>query len=137
MNNENLSQKLCEICGIKPDITYQVQYYVGNSARYKWVKNYFISGEIELKDMLKTYKRAKVIWVEQQFPDFEQPENFVKLLDLNVDGVSLWWTINYASILCKKNLPADRKEFLDLVCRFIKNKEYIKQAIKSQEWVYG
>lgn len=73
----------------------------------------------------------------EYYPDFEQPENFVKLLELNdINGTSLWWTINCASILCKKNLPADRKEFLHLVCRFIKNKEYIKQSIKAQEWRY-
>lgn len=119
MNNENLSKNLCEICGIEP-----CMYFVDCG-----------TPECMEEEYMQCYKCPEATPIET-YPDFEQSENFVKLLELNVDGVSLWWTINSGSVLCNESLPSNRKEFLKMVCRFIKNKEYIKQAIKSQEWAY-
>lgn len=119
MNNKNLSQQLCKICGIEPQI-----HFVDCG-----------TPECMAEEYRQCFKCPEASPIEI-YPNFEQPENFVKLLELNVDGVSLWWTINCAGVLCNENLPAYRREFLNLVCRFIKNKEYIKQAIKNEEWVY-
>lgn len=138
MNNKNLSQQLCEICGIKPRYGVYVNFgdldnnfhLVTNERKCRLIAdNRYENGvsDDDLRNLKPTY-----------YPDFEQPENFVRLLELNsINGTSLWWTINCAGVLCNENLPANRREFLNLVCRFIKNKEYIKQAIKDEEWVYG
>lgn len=137
MNNENLSKNLCEICGIKPHYGVYANFgdldddwhLVTNESKCKLIAEYRYSYGVEDED-LRNLK-------PEYYPDFEQPENFVKLLELNaINGTSLWWTINSGSVLCNESLPSNRKEFLKMVCRFIKNKEYIKQVIKSQEWAY-
>ena len=124
----NLSKELCEICGIEP----------------KWIKY-----ETETTDGCINLGSKKV------YPDFEQPENFVRLLNLPTEIIkkngqefsakSIWWIVNMDAKDYNALAPY---YFDDLLIRLIvilenKNKKYsseflckIKQAIREAEWVY-
>ena len=94
--------------------------------------------------------------VQPVYPDFERPENFVRLLNLPTEIIkkngqefsakSIWWIVNIDSKDYNALAPY---YFDDLLIRLIvilenKNKKYsseflckIKQSIREAEWVYG
>lgn len=90
----NLSEELCEICGIKPKT---------------------IAFEI--------------------YPDFKEPENFVKLFELNFSDNSV--TVGGAVCFCNRRHLNNRDDFLESVMQLAKYNNDIKQAIREMEWVYG
>lgn len=107
----NISQQLCEICGIEP--------------KRNRVTTQGLSG-IHLPDL---------------YPNFEKPENFIKLFNLPLNYIG-YKTL--ASFITGKNVYVDGvKDFLEeLFKEFEYNSEavsteQIKQAIKSEEWIYG
>lgn len=73
--------------------------------------------------------------------DFEKPENFIKLLELNIKEYNKT-LVNLATPYFVFN---NRKSLLSLIVNSFKNNTQfarfyfkdIKQAIKSEEWVYG
>lgn len=114
----NLSKELCEVCGIEP------------------------------KRVEKRCKECDLIMEEcgcfdcykEVYPDFEQPENFVKLLEIINKKICIG-----ALLIC--NLYYEYsfvKEFLRLLKRFLNGElecgesiiNEIKQAIKKEEWIY-
>ena len=89
------------------------------------------------------------------FPDFTQPENFVKLLNTNTDYItkntqkilckSIWWYINSDAKRFGQIAPYEIGTFLITLILILKNKDNlynqseidkIKQAIKSEAWKY-
>lgn len=72
------------------------------------------------------------------FPDFGNPENFVKLLELSVKNEKEERTIlrMFAPFCCD-----DRTELLKQIVSYIERRclfhDNIKQSIREAEWVYG
>lgn len=76
------------------------------------------------------------------YPDFTEPENFVKLLELKIlNGCSLW-----AFLSLKDAFVDKRTTFLNLLCSILSGEvkkildentiNSIKQAIREAEWKY-
>lgn len=106
MTTKYLSRKLCEICGIEAKI---IEDCIGN--------------EYEI------------------FPNFIQPENFVKLIELRFTTKrGDFFTVVEALQHGRCFIFADRKSFLEQLLDYIFTcenfGEYIRQAIKSEEWKY-
>lgn len=126
MRTDNLSKELCEICGIKP--------------LYKVMLNGIMLDITDDKKLaeISVFKRGGVM--VDTYPDFEQPENFVKLFNmpLNNDCKSIGGLITGST---KSVISTD--DFLEKLLRELKynsNSANIKdaiQAIRETEWVYG
>lgn len=144
---KNLSKQLCELCGIEPKTRYHVR--IAGPV-------YKISKETVLKNS-KIFRSPsiKVRKVTKDYPDFSNPGNFVKLLNLPTEIIkkngqefsakSIWWIVNIDSKDYNALAPY---YFDDLLIRLIvilenKNKKYsseflckIKQTIKETQWLY-
>ena len=127
----NLSKELCEICGIKPKLNC-----------------------INCPHPCETACN-NCSYSDLNYPDFEQSENFVKLLNLPTEIIkkngqefsakSIWWIVNMDAKNCEALAPY---YFEDLLTHLIvilenENKIYsdefvnrIKQAIREKEWLY-
>lgn len=130
MTTKNLSRELCEICGIKP--MYRLK---GINALYNEY-NYDEFCEMRLNKGLLIPTGTKAV-----FPDFTQPENFVKLLELRFTTKrGDIFTVAEALQNGRCFTFADRKSFLEQLLDYIFTcenfGEYIKQAIKSEVWKY-
>lgn len=76
------------------------------------------------------------------YPDFEQPENFLKLMELRVKGLQRG-NLTLMGILNKEYWLNDRQDYIRFLCQYFipdltpycQNK--LKQAIRETEWVYG
>lgn len=117
---KTLSEQLCEIVGLP----YEKKIYFRNPG---------------IEEVL--YKCT--------YLDFEQPKNFVKLLELEIKPSKslLWWCINKNSIDNKQTPPYYRLTFL-IKLKFLledpfklyhpKTIEQIKQSIRDYDgWVWG
>lgn len=145
MNNKNLSQQLCKICGIEPQI-----HFVDCG-----------TPECMAEEYRQCFKCPEASPIEI-YPDFEQPENFVKLEEIMLTVVK--WVhefdggLMHEYILITKsghkhefkhkgqkfdNWFVERQDRTECLILFILCKvipicgESIKQAIKVQEWMYG
>lgn len=112
MTTKNLSRELCEICGIEG----------------KWVEY-----TTETTDGCVNSGKKRV------YPDFTQPENFVKLFNLKVNTNPFGNTLAY--FITSDSKIADTKDFLIVLFNILKSVEEckvnkIKQAIKSEVWKY-
>lgn len=142
MTNKDLSRELCEICGIKPMYRLEDINALYNEDMY----NEFC--EMRLNKGLLIPTGTKAI-----FPDFTQPENFVKLLEIvsKKAGVTFWHNGSYFGCSIhygfKDIFEADegniQHNFLNtLLIQDLRNPcrpnllESIKQAIKSEVWKY-
>lgn len=142
MTNKYLSRELCEICGIKPMYRLEDINALYNEDMY----NEFC--EMRLNKGLLIPTGTKAI-----FPDFTQPENFVKLLEIvsKKAGVTFWHNGSYFGCSIhygfKDIFEADegniQHNFLNtLLIQDLRNPcrpkllESIKQAIKSEVWKY-
>lgn len=144
---KELSKELCGLCELEPITRYHVE----------------IAGivhKISKENVLKHSKifkspSIKVRKVTKDYPDFSNPGNFVKLLNLPTEIIkkngqefsakSIWWIVNIDSKDYNALAPY---YFDDLLIRLIvilenKNKKYsseflckIKQTIREAEWVY-
>lgn len=147
----NLSQQLCELCGIKPRYFIEFTRTSGCGAiakslsafSYRTIrsaKNYIIEHKNETESELR---------IVQRYPDFEKPENFVKLLELEVDTKQtlcskiLIYISNHSSGKSAWNLFYSRKSFIECLISYIQSLDYsykwrkhIKQAIAAEEWEY-
>lgn len=126
----NLSKQLCEICGIKP--MYRLE---GINVLYN-EDNYDEFCEMRLNKGLLIPTGTKAV-----FPDFTQPENFVKLIELRfATKRGDIFTVVEALQNGRCFTFADRKSFFDQLLDYIFTcenfGEYIKQAIREMEWVY-
>ena len=114
-----LPRQLCEICGIKE----------------KWVEY-----------ITKTTDGCVGLGKKRVFPNFTQPENFAKLLELKIKTKKREVTL--CEILHLEYGFANRFEFLKYLKSHLagtkyfsgsyifSNREQIKQAIRETEWVY-
>ena len=112
MTNKTLSEQICEACGIEP----------------KWIKY-----ETETTDGCINLGSKKV------YPDFEQPTNFMKLLEIIHDRMSIVGLLMY-----EIDEDSITRRFLKLVIKFLNGElgyvetkiDAVKQAIRAEEWMY-
>lgn len=133
-----LSKKLCEIAGIKPrygvyvnfgDLDYNYR-LVTNERKYRLIADYRyrVDDEDELRGLQAVY-----------YPDFGEPENFVKLMELKIPDGTKNTILSYfiKIMLLKYGLKGcvyNRKEFLFFLLNILT--ENIKQAIREAGWKY-
>lgn len=142
MATNNLSRELCEICGIKP--MYRLKDINALYNEY----NYDEFCEMRLNKGLLIPTGTKAV-----FPDFTQPENFVKLLEIVSKKAGISFCHNGSYFGCsihysfKDIFEADmgtiQHNFLNtLLKQDLRNPcrptllECIKEAIKSEDWKY-
>lgn len=114
MTNKNLSRKLCEICGIKPrEVEETVTYFNENGYLYEHLKD---------EDYIKL-----------RFPNFTQPENFIKLLKIANDVLG---SVNFATAYTKNTLNLFEEQAIMHYIPIAKLNDSFKQAIKSEVWKY-
>ena len=137
MTNKSLSEQICEICGIEP--RYGVYQNFGDLDNdYRLVTNtrkcrLIADTRFHVDD--EDLRNLKPIY----YPDFEQPENFVKLLEIihakmNIEGL-LMYELDSDSFV---------RRFLKLVIKFLNGElgyvetkiNAVKQAIREEEWKY-
>lgn len=120
MTTKILSQQLCELCGIEPKIE------CGFNCPYHDEEAPVCSYQQENN---KCY---------EQYPDFEKPSNFVKLLEIPMFGYSIgyfvfnrWETCNREDFISNLISLIDEyeREKIDYSKHFIK-------AIKNADWEY-
>lgn len=68
------------------------------------------------------------------FPDFTQPEYFVKLFELNIPDSTV--TVGAAVCFCNRRNLNNRNDFLEAAIQQAKYNKDIRQAIKSEVWKY-
>ena len=86
------------------------------------------------------YEACGVDTNKYAYPDFENPENFVKLLEIIHDRMSIVGLLMYE--IDEDSLT---RRFLKLVIKFLSDElgyvetkiDTVKQAIRETEWVYG
>ena len=93
--------------------------------------------------------------VQPVYPDFERPENFVRLLNLPTETIikngqtipakNIWWIVNMNAKNCKALAPYYFENLLIHLIVILENKykihsdefvNSIKQSIREMEWVY-
>ena len=135
--NNNLSKQLCELCGIKPRYGIYVDYgdldhnykLVTNERKYRLIADVRWNIAVEDED-LRDLK-------PEFYPDFMQPENFVRLFNLTlpIRGISTiaeFVTFEYLTI-------TDSKDFLKKLIKAIQEpyaENEVIQSIREAEWVY-
>lgn len=100
MNNKTLSQQLCELCGIRPKC-------------------------INCGQTVSNENPCKMPCDKQKYIDFENPENFVQLLELKYEKSN---TI-FSYVISRYNKIFNRQDFLWLLINVLNNE--IKQSIHN------
>ena len=130
----NLSQQLCELCGIEPiflsNCSFENEVRLGRSEGIDICK--YENGECSCSEceLGTTYTAL--------FPDFEKLENFVKLFNLN----HVQDTTICSMMTCRHKKIKNSNEFIKelvIFLQFYSGLEYtdrIKQAIAAEEWEY-
>lgn len=130
----NLSQQLCELCGIEPiflsNCSFENEVRLGRSEGIDICK--YENGECSCSEceLGTTYTAL--------FPDFENPENFVRLFNLNY----VQDTTICSMMICRHKQIKNSNEFIKelvIFLQFYSGLEYtdrIKQAIAAEEWEY-
>ena len=156
MTNKNLSQEICEICGIQAKQftkDFKTREKAASFGRKITGIPKFMGNKFDIGSYADNKSIYQVHWKE--FPDFRLPENFVKLLNTNTDYItknnkqilckSIWWHINSDAKRFGKIAPYGIDAFLIILILILKNKnnlynqseiDKIKQAIREQEWKY-
>lgn len=136
----NLSQQLCKICGIEPKQftkDFKTREKAASFGRKITGIPKFRGNKFDIGSYTDNQSIYQVHWKE--FPDFEQPENLVKLLEIiharmSIEGL-LMDEIDEASLT---------RRFLKLVIKFLNGElgyietkiNAVKQAIRAEEWKY-
>lgn len=106
--NKTLSEQLCELCGIEP----------------KWIKY-----ETETSDGCINFGSKRT------HPDFEKPENFVRLFNLETKSYG-----NCAGIINGTYFIGNTEKFIFWLIQYLKQDrnavDELKQAISQAEWEY-
>ena len=112
----NLSKELCEICGMP---------------------------YIKTEDNCRVYDNEGELCEQYVYKlNFEQPENFVKLMELRVDGLS-GGTLTLMGILNNEYWLSDRQDYIEFLYKYYipaltpLRQDELKQKIRETEWVYG
>ena len=136
----NLSKELCEICGIEPK---RVRPFLCDKNKEN------IPCEVCIEKHGKCHSQKEI------YPDFERPENFVRLLNLPTETIikngqtipakNIWWIVNMDAKNCKALAPYYFENLLIQLIVILENKykihsdefiNSIKQSIRETEWVY-
>lgn len=129
---KELSKKLCGLCELEPITRYHVE-IAGIVHK--------ISKEGVLKN-LKIFRSPsiKVGKVTKNYPDFSNPENFVKLFGLPVKVNSSEPTETVTHILNAHFHIFDDESFLCALCKYLegygKYKAQVIEAIREARWLY-
>lgn len=129
---KELSKKLCKLCGIEPKTRYHVE--IAGTV-------YKTSKENVLKN-LKIFRspNIKVRKVTKNYPDFRNPENFVKLFGLPVKINSSEPEETIAHILTTYFHIFNDESFLYALCKYLegygKYKAQVIEAIREARWLY-
>ena len=134
----NLSKELCDICGIKP------------MYRIEGIERLQSRTALNLINLARANTNYKDIDAESVYPNFEKPENFVKLLNLPTETIiknrqtipakNIWWIVNTYVENCKILAPYNFEHFLIFLIVILENKNKIysdefvnriKQAIRK------
>lgn len=127
----NLSKELCEVCGIKP--RYGVYQNFGDlDNAYRLVTNarkcrLIADTRFNVDD--EDLRNLKPIY----YPDFEQSENFVKLLKIANDVLG---SVHFATAYTKNKLNIFKEQALMHYLSIAKLNEAFKQAIRKEQWEY-
>lgn len=139
----NLSQQLCELCGIEPiflsNCSFENEVRLGRSEGIDICK--YENGECSCSEceLGTTYTAL--------FPDFENPENFVKLLEIYHQNDCYIDTYNFIAEGVHSFVEAFLRYIVDILSRDMDDLEIIedfgretiiklKQAIAAEEWEY-
>lgn len=128
----NLSRQLCEVCGIKRKRKIFDQ-RCDNTCKYL--------DKTDVYDPCKRGNNPCPTYIKYVYPDFEQPENFVKLMELKVKGLS-GGNLTLMGILNKEYWLSDRQDYIRFLCQYFISdltpywQDKLKQAIREMEWVY-
>lgn len=127
---KTLSQQICELCGMKPRYKYIVK---GQSTELTVDKDWLIW---KFKNR-KSKSVFKVIKAIKTYLDFENPENFVKLLELKFQYSS--FRIDTFSYPKRNGFVQDTLEnILGELIKFKSNeKDFIKAIRDYDGWVWG
>lgn len=129
--DKELSKKLCEIVGIEPCEKYAGYYDENKCNHCMWN----CSGCSNIK-------------YTETYPDFEKPENFVKLLEIKIkkEGIEIYLgnCLNSGSYFDLVYSMTYREQILnqlidELSGKFKVDKDYVdivKQALKNEKWSY-
>lgn len=166
----NLSKELCEICGIErkgklifKKRDWDKKTYICSGHRYKEfdfksipeatvdivpTKDYketngFLYPYSDIERIKEEYDKNGYDFVEfrQRTINFEQPENFVKLMELKVKGLS-GGNLTLMGILNKEYWLSDRQDYIRFLCQYFISdltpywQDKLKRAIRETEWVY-
>lgn len=129
MTSKDLSRELCEICGIKP--LYRVE----------GLETLQTETTLHLIQLARKNSDFEEIDAVPIYPDFEQPENFVMLMELRVDGLS-GGTLTLMGILNKEYWLSDRQDYIEFLYKYYipaltpLRQDELKQKIRETEWVY-
>lgn len=141
--DKTLSQQLCELCGIEPKILYKSKSNLSSGTCWKTREEYKNSA-------------CNQSWSETEntrYPDFEKPENFVKLFNLITHIEDFHFATGQTYISC---IPIYRfssylttesnqyesysndvvKAFLECLIEHVKEDKDTAEYIASEEWEY-
>lgn len=139
----NLSKELCEICGIKRKRKIFDQ-RCDNSCKYL--------DKIDVYDPCKRGNNPCPTYIKYVYPDFEQPENFVKLVNImrNI-SLAIWGEFgNGIKTTFNRRFNSYVEEVIYHIAWILKQppvpieygnkfntfQKQLKQAIRETEWVY-
>ena len=139
--SNNLSKQLCELCGIESKQftkDFKTREKAASFGRKITGIPKFRCNKFDIGSYTDNKSIYQVHWKE--FPDFTNPENFVRLLEIIHDNTSMG-----AFLICNLSYCYPFVEdFLRVLNKFLNGKmEYsksfindIKQSIREAEWVY-
>lgn len=120
----NLSKELCEICGIKRKRKIFDQ---GCDDTCKYLD------KTDVYDPCKRGENPCPTYIKYVYPDFEKPENFVKLLKIANDVLG---SVHFATAYTKNKPGIFEEQVLLHYLPIAKLNEGFKRAIRAEEWVY-
>lgn len=153
MTNKDLSRELCEICGIKAKQftkDFKTREKAASFGRKITGIPKFRGNKFDIGSYTDNQSIYQVHWKE--FPDFTQPENFVKLQKLLIENgmgfaiqlfdyptklkISFCWDDqNFTFKIFGDSLEEVFLRFAIQICE-LDDEGDIKQAIKSEVWKY-
>lgn len=135
MTTKDLSRELCEICGIEAKQftkDFKTRKKAASFGRKITGIPKFRGNKFDIGSYTDNQSIYQVHWKE--FPDFTQPENFVKLFELDIPDTTV--TVGAAVCFCNRQQLNNRNDFLEAAIQQAKYNKDIKQAIKSEVWKY-
>ncbi len=142
MTTKDLSRELCEVCGIEAKQftkDFKTREKAASFGRKITGIPKFRGNKFDIGSYTDNQSIYQVHWKE--YPDFTQPENFVRLIELRFTTKrGDVFTVVEALQNGRCFTFADRKSFLEQLLDYIFTcenfGEYIKHAIKSEVWLY-